>query len=125
MAGTVDIAEHGPADFQTDRIGAVVCQVDGPGKITTGVIIIVPLDCIWNAFGFLDNDIRHMVKFGGNYFLPLGFNLGITFAWYSGQPYTMEADARNAIDGLYYSYNIDSQGSSGRYPATWRLDFRV
>lgn len=78
----------------------------------------------YNAFGYLDNDIRHMVKFNGNYFLPLGFNVGLSLYWFSGKPYTEEADAYDWHDGLYRTYKLEPQGSS-RYPATWRLDMRL
>lgn len=79
----------------------------------------------WNSLGYLSNDIRHMVKFGGNVFLPAGFNVGTTVYWTSGQPYTETASARSAIDGLYRTYYLDERGTSGRYPATWRIDLRV
>jgi hypothetical protein len=79
----------------------------------------------WNSLGYLTNDIRHMVKFGGNVFLPAGFNVGTTVYWTSGQPYTETASARSAIDGLYRTYYLDERGTSGRYPATWRIDLRV
>ncbi|MBN2198521.1 MAG: TonB-dependent receptor [Candidatus Aminicenantes bacterium] len=78
----------------------------------------------YNAFGYLGNDIRHMIKFTGNYFLPFGFNLGTTFYWFSGTPYTETAGAF-WTDSTYHTYRLDPQGESGRYPSTWRLDVRA
>jgi len=78
----------------------------------------------YNEFGYLGNDIRHMVKFNGNYFLPLGFNVGMSIYWFSGKPYTEQGSAYDWADGRYRTYNIEPRGSS-RYPATWRLDLRL
>jgi len=75
----------------------------------------------YNSFGYLANDIRHMVKFTGSYFLPLGFQLGSTFYWFSGTPYTDSAYLQ-WTDGLWYAYRLDPRGETGRYPGTWRLD---
>jgi hypothetical protein len=78
----------------------------------------------WNSLGYGDNDIRHMVKFNGNYFLPLGFNVGVSLFWFSGKAYTEEAECLDWADGLYRTYYLEPRGSS-RYPATWRLDMRL
>jgi hypothetical protein len=79
----------------------------------------------WNALGYLGNDIRHMIKFSGNVFLPYGFNIGTTFFWFSGQPYTETATVYNPIDNDGKTYRLDERGTSGRYPATWRVDLRL
>ncbi|NIM58450.1 MAG: TonB-dependent receptor [Candidatus Aminicenantes bacterium] len=79
----------------------------------------------YNALGYLPNDIRHMVKFNGNVFLPYGFNIGTTFYWTSGQPYTETATAYNPIDNRGKTYRLDERGSSGRYPPRWRIDLRL
>lgn len=77
-----------------------------------------------NRLGWLPNDVRHMVKFNGNYFLPLDINLGVSLFWMSGMPYTETASVYYPVNGQTYSYNLERQGSR-RYPATWRLDLRV
>lgn len=79
----------------------------------------------WNAFGFLPNDIRHMIKFSGNVFLPYGFNIGTTVYWVSGTPYTLTAEAYWPPADDYLDYRLDARGSSGRYPSQWRIDFRL
>ena len=78
----------------------------------------------WNALGYLPNDIRHMVKFNGNYFLPFGFNIGMSVYWFSGSTYTEIATCYDWQDMMYKSLRLEERGSH-RYPATWRLDFRV
>jgi hypothetical protein len=84
-----------------------------------------------NMLGYLDNDVRHQVRFYGSFILPWDINFGTNMYWFSGYPYT------NSISMLYddggatyhsgnlYTYFVDPKGSSGRYPAVWRLDFRV
>jgi hypothetical protein len=79
----------------------------------------------WNALGYLANDIRHMVKFSGNVFLPLDFSVGTTFFWNSGSPYTETGTVYNPIDGGGKTYRLEQRGTSGRYPATWRMDLRA
>lgn len=78
----------------------------------------------YNTLGFLPNDIRHMVKFNGNYFLPYGFNVGMNLYWFSGTPYTEYGYAYNSVGADYYRYYIEPRGSR-RYPATWRIDLRM
>lgn len=93
-----------------------------------------------NRVGYNWNDVRHMVKFYGNFLLPFDINLGINMAWYSGKPYSDlgETDERSDYvymyyedgtgsvhDGDYHKYMIYPKGTAGRFPATWSLDVRL
>jgi hypothetical protein len=84
-----------------------------------------------NALGYLDNDIRHQLRFYGSYILPLDIVFGVNFYWFSGAPYTNSADILyedggvTGHDGKYLTYLLDPRGTSGRFPATWRLDLRL
>jgi hypothetical protein len=84
-----------------------------------------------NALGYLPGDVRHQVRFNGSVLLPLDIIFGCTFAWYSGQPYTetagiyYEDGGQTGHDGSYLSVFLDPQGTSGRLPAQWRMDFHI
>ncbi|MCP4155051.1 MAG: hypothetical protein GY757_45425, partial [bacterium] len=77
-----------------------------------------------NRLGWLDNDARHMFKFYGSVILPYDVILGCNFYWFSGQPYTEDLDALYDATGEEYNLYIEERGSQ-RYPATWRMDFRL
>jgi hypothetical protein len=85
----------------------------------------------FNAYGYLGNDARHQVRLYGSVVLPMDIVWGINFFWLSGHPYTETASVLyedggvTKHDGKYYDYLLDPRGTSGRYPATWRLDFHV
>ena len=84
-----------------------------------------------NSFGYLPNDVRHMLKFNGSVILPFDINMGMSFSWYSGMPYTnygsmlYEDGGVTGHDQILYAMNVDPLGSSGRLQATWRLDLRI
>jgi hypothetical protein len=86
---------------------------------------------IVNTLGFLNNDVRHMLRFYGSFILPWDINFGVNLYWFSGYPYTESVDmlyedgGATYHDGLYYTYYVDPRGGSGRYPTEWRLDLRV
>ena len=84
-----------------------------------------------NGLGYLGNDVRHQLRFYGSVILPFDINFGVNFYWFSGYPYTEDVDmyytdgGATGHDGQYFSYLIDERGTSGRYPAEWRLDLRA
>jgi hypothetical protein len=84
-----------------------------------------------NALGYLGGDVRHQIRFYGSVILPLDITFGANLMWFSGFPYTETADVLyedgglTEHDGEYLSYNLDPLGTSGRYPAEWRLDLRL
>jgi hypothetical protein len=84
-----------------------------------------------NALGYLGNDVRHQFRFYGSVILPLDIVFGANLFWFSGQPYTETASVYYNDGGAtdhsdqYFTYLLDERGTSGRYPATWRLDFRI
>jgi hypothetical protein len=84
-----------------------------------------------NSLGWLGNDTRHQARFYGSFILPFDINAGVNFYWFSGLPYTetvsmlYEDGGASQHDGQYFTYLVDKRGTSGRYPATWRLDLRI
>jgi len=83
-----------------------------------------------NALGYLGNDVRHQLRFYGSWILPFDINLGVNLYWFSGYPYTDNADvlyesAGSGFDGFFLGYLLDPRGSTDRYPSEWRLDVRV
>ncbi|MCP4152856.1 MAG: TonB-dependent receptor [bacterium] len=77
-----------------------------------------------NRLGWLDNDVRHMLKFYGSVILPYDIILGTNFYWFSGMPYNETVKAFYEGTSSEYILNIDPKGSQ-RYPATWRFDVRL
>lgn len=74
-------------------------------------------------------DIRHMVKFNGSYFLPLGFQVGANFTYWSGFPYTIYGTVQTNDESewgarTFGSYYPEGRGSR-RLGATYRVDFRA
>lgn len=84
-----------------------------------------------NTLGYLANDVRHMLKFYGSWILPFDINLGVNLYWFSGYPYTdyvkmYYTDGGATLhDDDHHDYLVDSLGSTGRFPAEWRLDLRL
>jgi hypothetical protein len=84
-----------------------------------------------NFLGYLPNDVRHQIRFYGSFILPWDINFGVNLYWFSGYPYTESVDmyyddgGATGHSGRYFNYFVDPRGSSGRYPAEWRIDLRV
>lgn len=75
----------------TDSLEGMVHYTLGINRGTTGGPFSPALDNpsrSGNAFGYLPQDRRHMLRVLGNYRLPLGFALGGSFSYLSGQPYS-------------------------------------
>jgi len=81
----------------------------------------------WN--GRPEYDHRHMAKFNGSYFLPLGFMVGTNFTYWSGMPYTIYADAQTSDNSewgarTFGNYYPEQRGSR-ELDATYRWDLRL
>jgi len=83
----------------------------------------------YNWYGRPEFDRRHMLKFNGSYFLPLGFMVGTNFTYWSGKPYTIYADAQTSDDSewgarTFGNYYPEVRGSR-ELDATYRWDLRL
>ena len=52
----------------------------------------------YNWYGRPNFDIRHMAKFNGSWFLPYDFLLGTYFTYWSGKPFTIDADVQTSAE---------------------------
>jgi len=83
----------------------------------------------YNYYGRPTFDRRHMVKFNGSYYLPYGFLVGTNFTYWSGKPYTIDADAQTNADSewgvrTFGGYYPEQRGSR-ELDATYRWDLRL